>query len=233
MRFALHRFIICLLLVCPVFLFGLCTQMAHARQPRPGDQERLGPPVNLDLAELKTIVRKDMAPEEVLNRYPRTNGRLNFAEPIPYLMNGTLYPVDEVIRYLGAHSREVRGEGYSGYQTQERMDITFLFFQGKLKLFVVRHQVREKDDFIFTEHTTKNFLQFIATGADPGDFFPNGSCVWQLYRKLYMDTPPILEGHCYWDSSAFGVRVSGDRHYQNRLKDGYESQVDLSTLPEK
>ena len=210
---------------------GLYANTAKCRGPQSKDQTELGPVVTLDLGRLKHFVKKDMAPDSVLARYPKTNGHLTFLEPVPYLMDGQLYPIDRVIQYTGARSQKVEGSQFSGVQTAERNRITFLFFREKLKIFVVRHEVRRGDSFVMTQHTTQNFLRFVEQGGNPGDFLPHGGCLWQLYRKLYMNMPPLLEGHCYWDKPGFSKQVMEDPNYQRRLKAGYESTVDVSRLP--
>ena len=213
-----------------LFLFVLSCMPAESREK---DTTDIGPPVNLDLVELRQNVKADMTPESVLDRYPNTSGHLTFAEPIPYLVDGEYFPIDRVIRYIGGETKSVTGKALSGTETQEGRDVTFLFFRGELKFFFVRHEVRRDGKFEFTKYTTKNFLRFVDTGADPGDFFPYGSCIWDYYRLLYQDQNPVLPGECYWDRPGFEEKIADDAEYQERLRSGYESTVDVSTLPKE
>ena len=216
------------------FTLGVTAFLLFSGMPaesREKDTTRFGPPVTLDLVELRGFVRRDMAPELVVEKYPNTNGHLTFEKPIPYLVDGDYFPIDRVIRYIGGKSKAVVGAGVSGQETRERLAVTFLFFRGALKFLVVRHQVLRDDKFEFTRFTTENFLRFVDTGADPGDFFPYGSCIWDYYRLLYQDQNPVLPGECYWDKPGFAAMIAEDATYQERLRNGYESTVDVSTLP--
>ncbi|MCB1167593.1 MAG: hypothetical protein KDK33_15655 [Leptospiraceae bacterium] len=210
-----------------------CSKPADSRVPDYADQTEMGPPVNLDLVELRHFVKEDMSAGEMLRKHPKTNGLLTFEKPIPFLYLGEYYPVDKIVRYLGAGSKRVEGNNFSGYQTQERRYITFLFFRDQLKFFVLRHEIRENDDFELTEYTTVNFRRFVDDGGDSHDFFPHGGCIWQLYRQMYENVEPLLQGHCYWDRPGFTENIADDAEFQGRLRNGYESTVDVSTLPKE